>query len=129
MEKEKSIRILLVDDQKDFVETISFWLKSKGYSVLVCSNGEEVPGLIQAEPFDILFLDVQMPRVDGIETLKRIRQINQTLPIIMFTAHPENPALTEAHHYNIAGIFPKAGTFENLTGIMEVALRMQKRKS
>ena len=127
MEKEKQTRILLVDDQRDFIETISYWMKSKGYTVFVCRSGEEALKSIQSEePFHVVFLDVQMPQMNGIETLKKIRETNKSIPVILVTAYPENPIVAEANEYGISGVFPKEGSFEKLTGVIEVALRMHK---
>ncbi len=123
---DKQIRILLVDNQRDFVETISLWMKSKGHSVFVCRSGEEALRTIKSEPFDMVFLGVQMPQMNGIETLKKLRQINKNIPVILVTAYPENPIIAEANAYNISGLFPKEESFEKLTGVIEVALRMHK---
>ncbi|MCM8811778.1 MAG: response regulator [Candidatus Omnitrophica bacterium] len=120
---ENKIKILLVDDLRDFVETISFWMKSKGYSVYVCRSGEEALRSIKSESFDIIFMDIQMPNMNGVETLKKIREIDKKVPVILVTAYPENPIVSEANEYGISGVFPKEGSFERLTSVIEVALR------
>ena len=74
---ERKFNILLVDDEQDFLEPIAFWLESKGYSVRMASNGEEALKLIEEEVPDIILLDVNMPVMNGVDTLKNIREKHQ----------------------------------------------------
>ena len=119
----QSIRILLVDDQPDFLETISFWMKSKGYTVTVAYNGAEALKVVQNDPVDIVFLDVHMPHTDGIVTLTQIRQLKKDLPVILVTAYPEDETMDKARQLGISGFFPKEGGFDKLMMVIEVALR------
>ena len=121
-------RILLVDDETDYVDTISDWLRSKGYDVLASHNGTEALALIKAQSIDIVFLDLRMPKSDGIQTLKQIRAINKELPVILVTAYAEDPAIIEANDLGISGIFPKEGGLDRLTQTLEVAIRTVKPK-
>ncbi len=125
---ENKPRILLVDDEPDYVDTISNWLRSKGYDVLASHNGTEALALIKTQPIDIVFLDLRMPNSDGIQTLKRIREINKELPVILVTAYAEDPSIAEATDLGISGIFPKEGGLDRLTQTLEVAIRTVKPK-
>lgn len=128
MDKPKPLNILLVDDQPDFVETIAFWMKSKGYAVISASSGEEALRLLQSNPaIDIIFLDVHMPHMDGIKTLSKIRELNPRIPVILLTAYPEEAITAKAKELGISGFFTKEGNFEKLTDVIEVALRMHKK--
>ena len=84
MEKDK-IKILLVDDEPDIIEILSYNLKKEGYQVFSASNGEEA--LVQVEKVKphLIILDVMMPVMDGIETCEIIRKDKRHLEtIIMF---------------------------------------------
>ena len=119
----EEINILLVDDEKDFVETIVFWLKTKGYAVDVAYDGKTALGMIDERRPKIVFLDINMPGMDGIETLRLIRQKYASLPVIMLTAYGTEKKLGEAKKLGISGFFPKDGDFEELAGFIDAALR------
>jgi len=118
----KGFNVLLVDDEQDFLEPISFWLEAKKYNVRTASNGEEAIKLIKEEIPNIVLLDINMPVMNGIETLKHIRENYGDLPVIMITAEIERlPAIQDM---GISGFFPKEGTLEQLEQLLEPIIRM-----
>ncbi len=122
---EKKFTILLVDDEQDFLDPITFWLESKGYIVKIASNGLQALDSLKETTPDIIFLDVNMPVMDGITALKKIREMNPDIPIIMITGAPEKvPRLDEMR---ISGYFPKKGTLEELEQFLEPILRIHKK--
>lgn len=119
---EKKFDILLVDDEQDFLDPIAFWLESKGYSVRMALEGEQALKLLDEEAPDIVLLDINMPVMDGIETLRNIRKKHKTLPVIMITAELEQlPVLQDM---DIAGFFPKGGSLEQLESLLEPVIRI-----
>ena len=84
MENEKK-SILVVDDEKEIAELIEIHLLSQDYNVKKANNGKEALKLLENEHFDLVLLDVMMPKMDGKETLKEIRA-KYNLPVIMVTA-------------------------------------------
>ena len=126
----KPIRVLLIDNEPDFLEALSFWLTSHQYEVKAVTDGRQGVALIQREPFDVVFLDVVMPQMDGLEVLRRIRAFNKTLPVILVTASPgDENRFAGARSLGISGFFPKADSLEQLSEMLEVALRMIRRSS
>lgn len=123
----KQLKILLCDDQPDFLEPISFVLKAKGYDVIVANNGEEALEKIESENPHIVFLDHKMPHLSGLETLQRIREFDKELPVVMLTGHPDQESLSEARQLGISGFFPKRGDLEQLGNIIETILRTHKK--
>ena len=81
------IKVLLVDDEKDFVESLAERLQLKDFNVSTALNGTEALDLIKEHEYDVIVLDVKMPGKDGIETLKEIKNLKQLPQVIMLTGH------------------------------------------
>lgn len=81
-------KVLVVDDEKNIVTIIAFNLKKEGYEVVTASDGEEGIRKTFEEKPDLILLDIMMPKVDGYEACKKIREHYDT-PIIMLTARAE----------------------------------------
>lgn len=79
--------ILLVDDQKGILKAFSLELKQEGYKVLTAQSGHEALQIIANDNVDLIMLDIAMPEMDGIETLRRIKEIRPNIPVIMMSAH------------------------------------------
>ncbi|MFC1631743.1 response regulator [Candidatus Omnitrophota bacterium] len=123
------VSILLVDDEKDFLEPITFFLKSKNYSVAQANNGREALKIIKSDPPDIVFMDLRMPVMDGIQTLTQVREFNRDLPVIMLTAYGDEKTIAAAHDLGISGFFPKKGDVDQLVSMIETTLRLHRRIS
>ena len=126
---DKTPQILLVDDEADYVDTISDWLRSKGYDILVAYDGKMALTIIKSQAVDLVFLDLRMPKEDGIHTLEQIRKVNKELPVILVTAYAEDPIIVKANELGISGIFPKEGGLDKLTQTLEVVIRTVKPKN
>jgi CheY-like chemotaxis protein len=124
---DKSLNILLVDNEAEFLEAITYWLETKEHRVATSYSGEEAIELVKKNTFDILFLDIHMPEgIDGMETLRRIRAFNKELPVIMVTGYPKEEKMSEAIQLGVSGFFPKTGSFEDLGRILKAAIRTHK---
>ena len=124
MGKEK--KILLVDDEQDFLQLMKFWLESKGYSIVTARDGETAIDLVKKEELNIILIDLRMPKIDGVETIKRIREFNKNIPIIVISAYVDDPRAAEAMKYGISGIFCKHKDFQEGLSLLESALRVHK---
>jgi diguanylate cyclase (GGDEF)-like protein len=91
-------RILIVDDISDNRTILTRRFQRRGFDVVEADNGLTAIELIDKEPFDLVLLDVMMPGIDGIETLKRIRNQRSAsaLPVIMVTAKSESANIVDA---------------------------------
>ena len=124
----KKIRILFVDDEKDFVETMCFWFKSKGFSVSLASGGEEALRMIRGNPPDIVFLDIVMPNMDGYTVIKLIREFNKTLPVIMMSAYEkESNVKKKTNFYGVFGFFNKEEEFSRALDLLNSALKIDEK--
>jgi len=80
---------MLVDDEKDFLETLCKRLTKRKLDVTSANSGREAIAKIQEFPVDVVVLDVRMPGMNGIETLKEIKKIKPSVEVIMLTAHAD----------------------------------------
>ncbi len=98
----ENICILWVDDEIDLLKPHIIFLEQKGYEVHTSNNGDEALDIIKTKPFDIVFLDEQMPGLSGIETLEKIKNIFPNLPVVMITKSEEESIMEDAIGSNIA---------------------------
>ncbi len=118
----KSINILLVDDEQDYSETMGFWLMSRGHSVKNVFRGKEALALLDKEVPDIVLLDINMPEMNGIETLRQIRKLNKDVPVIMVTAYGNEEQLKEAKDLGASGFFNKSDDFTEAAKLIKEVL-------
>ena len=78
-------RILLVDDEVEFRERLAKKLEKHGYKVTAVGGGAEAIEKVKEKSFDVIFLDMVMPGMDGMETLSEIKKINEDLQVILLT--------------------------------------------
>lgn len=82
-------KILVIDDEKVLVKGIKFNLENEGYEVMVGYDGETAVELARSGDFDLVILDLMMPKIDGLQACMRIREFSN-VPIIMLTARSED---------------------------------------
>lgn len=82
-------KMLIVDDNKQITSILKEYAKKKGYTPIVAYDGKEALEMFESESPDILLLDVMMPKIDGFEVCKKIREVS-SVPIIMITARGED---------------------------------------
>lgn len=82
-----ALKVLFVDDEIDFLDTLMKRMKKRGVDVRGVGGGEEALKLLAENPPDVVVLDVKMPGMDGIQTLKEIKQRYPQVEVIMLTGH------------------------------------------
>ena len=80
-------RILIVDDEKEFVESLAERLSMRNYDVTTSSSGEEAIEKVKGYNFDVVILDVAMPGMDGVSTLREIKKLKPLTEVLMLTGH------------------------------------------
>ena len=79
--------VLLVDDEIEFLETLMKRLRKRKLNINGVSSGEEALHMLREMPVDVVVLDVRMPGMDGIQTLREIKRISPLVEVIMLTGH------------------------------------------
>ena len=82
-------RVLIVDDEPDFVELLREFLTAKGYEVAAAYDGEEALRKVKEDRPHLVLLDVRMPKMNGLEVLRQLREIDHEVGVIMVTAVDE----------------------------------------
>lgn len=82
-------RILVVDDEANIRELYREEFEDLGYEVTTVADGAEALAVIDTKKFDLVTLDMRMPDIDGIETLRKMKEKDSTLPIVICTAYEE----------------------------------------
>jgi DNA-binding response OmpR family regulator len=98
----RNIRILWTDDEVEALKPHIFFLREKGYEIDTCSNGNDTIDLVRQNPYDLIFLDENMPGLSGIETLRLIREIRTDIPVVMITKSDEEELMETAIGSEIA---------------------------
>lgn len=83
----EEVKILVVDDEPGMRDSISEWLQEDGYQVLAVESGSKAIKKIKQEDWHILLIDLKMPGLDGIQTMKKIRMFKPEVPVIIITAY------------------------------------------
>ena len=114
-------KVLLVDDEEDFVEALARRLESRGLQVATADNGQVALSKAQHQTFDAVVLDLAMPTMDGIETLKRLREMNPDLQIILLTGHATVQKGVEAMKLGAVDLLEKPAEFKEILAKIEQA--------
>jgi len=90
------IRVLWADDEIDLLKPQIMFLENKGYEIIPVTNGQDAIDIVKEEEVDVVFLDESMPGLSGLETLPKIKEIKQHLPVVMITKNEEEDLMEEA---------------------------------
>ncbi len=110
-------RVLLVDDEIDFLSSLAQRLELRGLPVLTAGSGPEALEILDREPLDVVVLDVRMPGMDGIETLRRIKDRHPQVQVVMLTGHADLESSIEGMRF---------GFFDYLTKPVKLAQLVEK---
>jgi DNA-binding NtrC family response regulator len=83
----EDVNILIVDDEKSMRDSLADWLREDGYFVDVAESGKTAIEMTKKKPWSMFLIDLKMPGIDGIETMKEVRNIRGDLPVIIITAY------------------------------------------
>jgi DNA-binding response OmpR family regulator len=121
-------KIVLVDDEALMLDLLELYLKPKGYDCVKCQSGEEAVEYVQTHPCDLILLDIMMPRMDGWETCKKIREFTN-VPIIMLTARDDKIDVVKGLRIGADDYVTKPFDEEELAARIEAVLRRVQKES
>ena len=119
-------RILIVDDNAEMLQKTNELLSQVGYSVVMCSSGEEALELLDKERVDLVLLDINMPSLNGYEVCLRIRQsfALDDLPVIFLTSREDTDSITKGFHAGASDFVSKTAVSEILLARVNVQIRL-----
>jgi len=109
------VKILIVDDEKDFVEMFSLRLTRQGEKVSAAYSGQEALDLLDNTRIDVVILDIRMPGMDGIETLKKIKAGHPLVEVILLTGHGSTETAVEGMKEGAFDYLMKPADFEDIS--------------
>ncbi len=125
MEKTK---VLLLDDDADFLELMDMRLKSWGYDVILAKTGKEALDAVSKQRPDIAVLDYLLPDMDGVSVLRKIRKKDKAMSVIMFTAYPDSEAIKDADNLGITAFIPKLSIYNDTLAALKSALNISQNR-
>jgi len=114
-------KVLLVDDEQDFVEMLSLRLNEMGEKITVAYRGQEGLDTLEKTDIDVVILDIKMPGMDGIETLREIKKRFPLVEVIMLTGHGSTETAVEGMKLGAFDYLMKPADFADLSTKLEAA--------
>jgi CheY-like chemotaxis protein len=99
--------ILITDDDRESRETLRDIVEPQGYRAVLASSGEEAIEIVLHQPVHVVLLDMHMPTLTGLETIRLVRQVNELLPCILVTADATEGLIRQALLAHAYSVIPK----------------------
>jgi DNA-binding NtrC family response regulator len=115
MEERMSEKVLLVDDEQDFLDTLGERMKDRGMNVSSTTSAEEALRKVDTESYDAIVLDLMMPDMDGLQLLKAIKKKKPELQVILLTGHARVDKGIEAMKLGAVDFLEKPADLKLLT--------------
>jgi DNA-binding response OmpR family regulator len=119
----KEIKILIIEDDKMIAEAVSDIVETLGYRPIWATAGPEALEKASQEEYDLAILDLELPRMPGIEVAEKLMIVNKGLRILFTTGTSDQEELIETSNTRIAGIIHKPFEMADLQSAIEKALR------
>ena len=114
--------LLITDDDHDFRETLRVVFESR-FRTILASDGQEALEIVQREEIHLMLLDMHMPRLTGLETLRRVKQFKWQLPCILISAGLDEGLVRQAEQAEAFSVLPKPISRQQLTSTVDAAMR------
>lgn len=124
----ENVRILIVDDERGVRESFEMILKIKDYEVKTFEDGESAISPLKKDMFDMAFVDYKLPGMDGIEVLKKIKEIDPTIEVVIVTAYASESSHANAITLGALEYLRKPFLMEEIYELVERGLRKRRTK-
>jgi DNA-binding NtrC family response regulator len=114
-------RILVVDDEQDILDILHEHFAEK-CDVETADDGMKALAIVRARPPDVIFLDIHLPGISGVEVLKAVKQLDATIPVVMLTANDDNALAAEAIKHGAFSYVPKPFDLRYVDHLLAAAL-------
>lgn len=124
-----SLTTVLIVDDDDFTRNfLKVHISSWGYEVMTAPGGEEAIEILKDRKIDAVVLDYMMPGMDGVETLKVLRKIDEDVPVIMFTGNADQTSMSGMGKLKISAYIPKSSVCADNQSLLKTTLSMIEKK-
>lgn len=115
--------LLITDDDPGFRETLRVVFEPRGFRTLLAGDGEEALKIVRHETVHVVLLDMHMPRLTGLQTLRRLKEFRALLPCILLSAQLDELIVEQARREHAYSVLSKTLTIGQITGAVQQALR------
>jgi len=109
------VNLLLIEDEVDVADVLATAFRDDGHKTVIAYTGEEGLTLLGRERPDAVLLDIRLPKMNGIEVLRRIRSIDQALPVIIITGLATPSEIEEAREFGVTEVIEKSYVLRNFS--------------
>lgn len=125
---DKKKTILVIDDDQSILSIFEYILNEAGYETVTAVDGYDAIEKVKTTKFDLVFTDVKMPGLSGIDTYKEIRKLDPKLLVVMMTGYSVDELLKEAFELGAYGVIYKPFDMEEVLSIIEKIFNIPKTK-
>lgn len=116
-------RILVVDDIKSIRQTLGAILVDEGHNVAMAENGYQAIEAVKKAHFDVIFIDIKMPGINGVQTFREVKKVDPAAVVIMMTASTQEDLVRDAVQEGAYAVVYKPFSIERIVSVIESALR------
>jgi Response regulator containing CheY-like receiver, AAA-type ATPase, and DNA-binding domains len=121
-------KVLIIDDEPDMLETCSDILQAQGYAVKICRESDKALDIIFASDFDVIVIDMMMPKMGGLDLLREIRKNNPDISVIIFTGYPTIESAVNAIREGATDYLVKPFMANQFIGLLEKTFSLRRLK-
>jgi DNA-binding response OmpR family regulator len=127
--KPKPKKVMLVDDEQDFIMPVKFFLEAKGFSVIEAHNGKEALEKVKEIP-DIILLDIKLPDIDGFEVFRKIRSNSDFIgiPVIILTCSTDTKSIFDSQDLRATDYLMKTAELDEILVVVKKCLKFSDAK-
>lgn len=116
--------ILITDDDHDFRETLRGVFVPRGFHTILADGGEEAIRIVLTQEVHLVLMDMHMPRITGVDTIRKVKRFRADLPCILLSAALDEQIVREAEEARAFSVLPKPVSRKQITAAVDDALRM-----